>query len=316
LILISDSRFTTQIEEECPGLKFEIKSDSGGTLKSAAAVLKSLKVTSIAIEAQSVSKAAFDDWQTLFSGVELVSTGGLVESLRAIKDPVELALIRKSIEINERVFQIMRDRLSGQQTEREIGHQLENDMRRFGASGVSFPPIVGVGPRSALPHATLTDQQVSSSPFMLVDWGTRYEGYASDLTRIVITGKVPAKFRKIYDVVRDAQQGAIQAIGPGVDCQHVDRIAREFIAKAGFGNYFGHGLGHSFGLQVHESPSFSPTRRGTLESGMVVTIEPGIYLPGFGGVRIEDDILVTKDGFEVLSSLPTDFESAHVTLMD
>ncbi len=316
LVLISDSRFTTQIEEECPGLKCEIKSDSVSTIKSAAALITKLKLSSLAIEGHVVSKAAFDDWSNLMASCNLVCTSGQVEALRAIKDSLEIATIRKSIEINERAFMIIREQLRGDQTEREIGHNLEHQARKLGAEGSAFPPIVGVGARAALPHATLTKQTVESSPFVLIDWGTRYRGYASDLTRILITGKCPPKFEKIYEIVRQAQLAAIAMIKPGVDCQFIDRTARDLIAKAGFDKYFGHGLGHGFGLQVHECPSFSPTRPGgLLEAGMVVTVEPGIYLPGFGGVRIEDDVLVTSDGHEVLSTLPTDYESAYCRLL-
>ncbi len=310
LMLISDSRFTTQIEEECPGLAFEIKGDSGSTLAAAADVVRSMKVSALAIEAHVVTKHAYDDWSERMQPCELVSTNGIIEGLRAVKDSIELELIRKSIEINERVFQIIRSQLRRDQTEREVGHNLEREMRLLGAEGCAFPPIVGVGPRAALPHAGITECRIDASPFVLIDWGTRFCGYASDMTRMLVTGKPPAKFKKIFEVVRGAQLAAIELIGPGVDCQVVDRAARGFIEKAGFGEFFGHGLGHGFGMQVHESPSFSPSRKGTLKAGMVVTVEPGIYLPGFGGVRIEDDIFVTKDGHEVLSSLPSDFESA------
>ncbi|MEZ6093144.1 MAG: Xaa-Pro peptidase family protein [Pirellulaceae bacterium] len=314
LIIISDSRFTTQLAEECPGLKCEIRSDSGGTIAVVADVIRSLKVSNLGFESQAVTMAQYEHWKSLFSSVELVAQSGLVEGLRAVKDSTEIEKIRKAIEINERAFAIIRQQLRGNQTEREVAHNLENEMRAMGATGCAFPAIVAVGDRAALPHATPGHQRIEESSFVLVDWGTRNDGYVSDLTRMIIHGKPNAKFKKIYDVVLGAQLAAIRLIKPGVDCQVVDAAARSFIAKAGFGKYFGHGLGHGIGVQVHESPYFSPTRKGVLEEGMVVTVEPGIYLPEFGGVR-EDDVLVTRDGFEVLSQTPKSYEESIITLI-
>jgi Xaa-Pro aminopeptidase len=187
-------------------------------------------------------------------------------------------------------------------------------MRAFGATQAAFKPIIAGGPRSALPHAIPSDHLVNESPFLLVDWGALVDGYASDLTRVLITGKAPAKYRKIYEVVLEAQLRAISAIRPGATLKEVDREARGYIESAGYGKYFGHGLGHGFGLQVHEIPFISPIREGTLQPGMIVTVEPGIYLPDFGGVRIEDNVLVTPDGHEVLSQLPKAFDEVHVDL--
>jgi Xaa-Pro aminopeptidase len=199
-------------------------------------------------------------------------------------------------------------------SEREIAFDLENEMRKLGADRCAFSPIVGVGARAALPHARLTHRTVGESPFVLVDWGAFVDGYASDLTRTLVTGEPPAEFLKIYDVVLRAQQAAIDLIRPGADLQTVDSAARNLIEDEGYGDFFGHGLGHGFGLMVHEQPFMTPTRKGTFSEGMVVTVEPGIYLPNVAGVRIEDDILVTADGHESLSTLPRDIESQFVAL--
>jgi Xaa-Pro aminopeptidase len=166
-----------------------------------------------------------------------------------------------------------------------------------------------------LPHAMPGKQRISDSSFLLVDWGAEtIGGYKSDLTRILVTGKIPPKLEKIYRVVLNAQQEAIQKIRPGAKCADIDAAARNIIEQAGFGKFFGHGLGHSFGLNIHESPRFSPISTDELKPGMILTVEPGIYLPQFGGVRIEDDVLVTKDGHEVLTSIPKQFEEVVLTL--
>ena len=311
--VVSDSRYATQLTVECPQLKHIIKGDSGTTWQAAADHVNSLRLAGLAVETHVMTKATYDQVGELFKA-PLLAGVGVVEEMRAVKDEDELARIRRAIRINERAFQVIRVQLRGDQTERAVGYALENEMRVLGGEGCAFPPIVGVGPRSALPHGGVSDQKIAASPFVLIDWGTRHDGYVSDLTRIVTTGKVPTKYAKIYEVVRTAQLKAIEKIKAGADCQVVDNAARAHIDSAGFGKFFGHGLGHGIGMQVHESPSFSPTRKGTLAEGMVVTVEPGIYLPELGGVRIEDDVLVTKDGYEVLSSLPTDFESTRVEL--
>jgi Xaa-Pro aminopeptidase len=171
---------------------------------------------------------------------------------------------------------------------------------------------VAVGPRAALPHATPTDRQIGSSDFVLIDWGADGGLYKSDLTRVLVTGRISPKLERIYRVVLKAQHKAIAGIRPGVAAEDVDRLAREVISQAGFGRYFGHGLGHGLGLDVHEAPRLGAKSRVVLKPGMVVTVEPGIYLPGWGGVRIEDDVLVTRTGHDVLTSVPKELEEAIV----
>lgn len=184
-------------------------------------------------------------------------------------------------------------------------------MRQFGAARASFDPIVAVGERAALPHARPGSNRVSSSDFLLIDWGAAtHEGYKSDLTRVFVTGKILPKLEKIYRVVLKAQRRGISKIRPGVCCCDVDAAAREVIEQSGYGKNFGHGIGHGIGLDIHEEPRMSPVSKTVLKPGMVVTVEPGVYLPGWGGVRIEDDVLVTRDGHKVLTSVPKEFEDA------
>ena len=193
-------------------------------------------------------------------------------------------------------------------TELEVAAELEYQARRFGAKALSFAAIVAVGPRAALPHATPTAAKLKSSDFLLIDWGANSGLYMSDLTRILVTGKISPKLRKVYGVVLTAKLAAINAIHPGVTCEQVDRVARKIISKAGFGKAFGHGLGHGTGLEIHEAPRLAAGQKTKLRPGMIVTVEPGIYLPGWGGVRIEDDVLVTRTGHEVLSDVPKKLE--------
>ena len=193
-----------------------------------------------------------------------------------------------------------------------MADELENQTRLYGGKGCSFPPIIAVGARAALPHARPTDQKIGADDFVLVDWGADAGPYKSDLTRVLVTGKIPPKLERIYRVVLSAQEQAIAAIRPGRTCDEIDQVARGLIAKAGFGKNFGHGLGHGIGLDIHEAPRLAARQSLKLEAGMVVTVEPGIYLPGWGGVRIEDDILVTKGGCEVLTTVPKQWEDALV----
>jgi Xaa-Pro aminopeptidase len=229
--------------------------------------------------------------------------------------------VREAVGFAERAFAMFRAMLRPTDTEKELADAMDGYLRRAGATESAFPVIVGVGERSALPHATPTQIAVSSSDFLLVDWGARGALYRSDLTRVIpaplgggsnsrtARQKVESKLQKIYTIVLQAQERAIAAIGPGVAAKEVDLAARGFIESSGFGKQFNHGLGHGIGLDIHEAPDLRGTSDHLLQPGMIVTVEPGIYLEGFGGVRIEDDVLVTPDGREVLSSLPKTWDA-------
>ncbi len=311
-LILSDPRYTQQIAEECPGLDAAIR-PAGTVLASLVQkTINKAKTTRLGIESHSMSVGQFDQLTADLPKVTLVRTSGLAEKLREIKDRHEIAEIRQAIHLAERAFQVVRASLQGDQTERQIAFELENQIRRFGGAGNAFPPIVAVGPRAALPHAVPTDQRVAENSLLLIDWGATAKLYMSDLTRILVTGRISPKLERIYGVVLKAQEAAIAAIRPGARMNQVDAAARSVIAKAGYAKQFGHGLGHGFGLQIHEAPGLAAHQHGPLRAGMVVTVEPGIYLPRWGGVRIEDDILVTRDGHEVLSTLPKTFEQCVV----
>ncbi len=307
-VLVSDQRYTIQLEEECPGLDLKIRGPGDGMLKTVVGVLRSAKVRRLGVEAASMSVELYGQLDKHLAKIELAGTSGLVEQLRIIKDSDEIQRIRLAAEQARRAFEVIRASLTPDQTELEISAEIENQLRRFGAKGCSFPPIVAVGPRAALPHANPSGRRIGESDFVLIDWGSNEGLYVSDLTRVVVTGKISSKLRRVYGVVLKAQVAAIRAIKPGVTAAQVDRVARRIIAKAGFGKRFGHGLGHGIGLEVHEAPRLGAGQATVLKPGMVVTVEPGVYFPGWGGVRIEDDVLITRDGHEVLTSVPKEFE--------
>ncbi|HOP78408.1 MAG: Xaa-Pro peptidase family protein [Thermogutta sp.] len=310
-ILISDSRFTEQIRQECPGLEAHIRRTGVSMHQAAANLINRAKLTSVAVEA-SLPMATYKKLKAALKQTELVEAEDWIEQLRAVKDKTEIARIRKAVQYAERGFAAVRATLRPEHSEKEIADLLEYQMRTLGARCSSFPTIVAVGERAALPHAIPSDRKVSENVFILIDWGADEGWYKSDLTRVLITGRISPKFAKVYQTVLRAQQAAIAAVRPGVSAQEVDAAARQVIADAGFGRLFGHGLGHGVGLEIHELPRLGPNSSITLKPGMVITIEPGIYIPDWGGVRLEDDVLVTRDGCEVLTRVPKDLEEVVV----
>jgi Xaa-Pro aminopeptidase len=308
-LLLSDPRYEEQIQEECVGLDVSIRTPDTTLLEATAAEVLKAKCNLLFVESNYIPLYGYEILRSLLPKCELVGCTGEVESLREVKDREEISRIERAIRMAERAFQVMRPGLRADLTERQVAHQLENEIRALGGIGCSFPPIVGVGPRAALPHGTPTDVKIGSGPFVLIDWGAREGLYISDLTRVLVTSKIPPKFEKVYRLVLEANEAAIRTIRPGIAACEVDRAAREVIEKGGFGKQFGHALGHGIGLQVHESPRMGLEQKRPLVAGMVVTVEPGIYIPGWGGIRIEDDVLVTKEGCQVLSSLPKDLDS-------
>jgi Xaa-Pro aminopeptidase len=257
-----------------------------------------------------LSVAHFETLKEKAKTVDWVAVSGKVEALRAVKDRTEIDAIRQAVGQAERAFAMLRAGLSFDDSEKELADSLEAYLRKCGASAAAFTPIVAVGPRAALPHARPTvESKVSDSDFLLVDWGASAGPYKSDLTRVLVTGKVTPKLEKVYRTVLKAQEAGIAALKPGAKASEVDAAGRAVIEEAGFSRYFTHGLGHGLGLDIHENPFFRGSNEAILKAGMVVTIEPGIYLPDWGGIRIEDDVLITPDGPEVLSSVPKSLEA-------
>lgn len=313
-VLISDGRYTTQLEEECPGLRVHLRKVGQKMSEAAAQVLTTVKATGVGFEAATMTVAVRDAIAEKLPKVSLKPTADLVEALRQVKDKEEIAAIRTAIEQAERAFRLIQAAATGEHTEKRLADELEMALRRFGATESSFPPIIAAGPRAALPHARASGVPIGGHELVLIDWGARHGLYISDLTRVWVTARISPKLERVYRVVSEAQRAAIAAIRPGVTAKQVDTVARGVIHDAGFGAHFTHGLGHGIGLEVHEEPRLSATNEHELVPGMVLTIEPGIYLPGWGGIRLEDDVLVTKTGAETLSTLPKSLEAMTVQL--
>ncbi len=233
-----------------------------------------------------------------------VPMGQTVNELRQIKTPEELDYLRKAESIGDAAFTAMLNFIKEGQTELEVAARLEYEMKMNGAEGFSFDSIVASGINSSMPHAVPSEKKLENGDFLTMDFGCIYKGYCSDMTRTVVIGKADSRQKEIYDIVLRAHKVSMAAVKPGMKGCEVDKVARDLITEAGYGDCFGHGLGHSVGLYIHEEPRFSMTDQTVLKANMIETIEPGIYVPGFGGVRIEDMILITEDGYEDLAHSP------------
>jgi Xaa-Pro aminopeptidase len=238
--------------------------------------------------------------------VELVPAGGAVEKLRAVKDVGEIARIRAAAELADAVYAMLREQGLVGRTERDVALAIENEMRRLGAEGPSFDSIVASAERGALPHAEPADVPIARGTLVTLDIGARLDGYCSDCTRTWATGDLPDDLAEAYALVRRAQEESLAALRPGPSGREIDAVARDIITAAGHGEHFGHGLGHGVGMEIHEAPRLGTTAEAALVAGNVVTVEPGVYLPGRGGVRIEDLVVVTEHGRSVLSGTTKD----------
>ncbi|MBM4032126.1 MAG: aminopeptidase P family protein [Planctomycetes bacterium] len=306
--LITDGRYTEQAATEAKGC--EVVRHRVSLIKTSARLAKKSGATKLGFEPNVLTVAAHEDLTKEIKSVEAVAKKGLVEKLRQVKDKDEIARIRAAVKAADAAFLALRARLAAGLTEAEAANGLEFEMRRLGARKGSFDAIVAAGARSSLPHARATQAVIAPGSPVLVDWGVELDLYCSDCTRVLFLGPPSAKWRRVYEAVRKAQARALAAIRPGVPCKKVDGAARRHIRRAGYASAFKHSLGHGVGLRVHEGPTLSAKSEDTLREGMVVTVEPGIYLPGWGGVRIEDLVVVRRHGAELLSSLPKTLEAA------
>lgn len=305
-VLATDSRYGTQAARQSPDLEVLIERSCSPRL-----VARALAdgATRIGFENHVVTVDGFDTLSRRLgeaSGASLIRAGGIVEHLREVKDAGEVALLRLACEAADAALNslVVGGGLRPGRTEREVGRELESLMLDNGADGRSFETIVATGANSAVPHHRPTDAELSAGDFVKIDFGALVGGYHSDMTRTFVLGSVSPWQREIYTLVAEAQRAGRQALAVGAELRHVDAAARQMIAEAGYGDHFGHGLGHGVGLQIHEAPGIGSAAVGSLRNGSVVTVEPGVYLPGRGGVRIEDTVLVTERGGEVLTRFP------------
>ena len=299
-ILYTDGRYTVQAEEESR-VPFHIARGQE-VLDHARTVVTGLE---LAFEADAVTYAQFDELKETLQ-VTLRAVKDVIEPLRAIKTPDELERIRRAARITDDALAATLPKVMPGAQERDIALELEFAMRRLGAEKAGFEITVASGPRGAMPHGGASGRTIGEGELVTIDMGAVVDGYHADLTRTVAVGEPDRTLRAVYRVVLEAQRQAIEAMRPGASCFGVDKVARDHIASVGLGDYFVHGLGHGVGLAIHEGPNLSyRTPEGVpLETGAVVTVEPGVYLPGQGGVRIEDLVLVTESGVEVLSHAP------------
>jgi len=302
-LLLVDSRYITQAQEETRECRVSLV-DKG--LTGVAAQVSSLGLRRLGFEAQGISVARFEQLQKGMGKVELIPIKDELERLRGSKSGAEIGLIKKAIQVAEAAWEECLDLVKPGAREADLALELEYRMKKGGAERMAFDIIVASGPCSALPHAQPTPRPIEKGDMLLFDFGCRYRGYCSDESCTVIVGRATEEQRRIYGIVKDAHDRAIAQVKPGVRLAAIDAAAREHIDHAGHGEHFGHGTGHGVGLAVHEWPVVGKDSQDVAEEGMVFTIEPGIYIPGWGGVRIEDMVLVTADGCEVLTAISKD----------
>lgn len=308
--LLTDGRFAEEAGKKAPWATAVIRT---GSLKDALARLtRRHRMRKLGFQPEHLTVSDFGAFRKAVAPTKLRGLGRVASALRLKKDETEVAAIREAIRIAETAFRTVIGRMRLGMTERQIAAELLFEMTRLGARGASFPIIVAEGPNSSLPHAKPGERRIGVGSAVLIDWGAIAEGYCSDLTRVVFVRRIPPRFQRMYEKVLAAQLEGIRAIAPGVRMCDVDGKARKVLAKAGMGRRFTHGLGHGLGLDIHEAPRLARKVTDRLEPGMVVTVEPGVYFPGIGGVRIEDDVLVTETGAEVLTSLPKNLDAMVV----
>ncbi|ALS28422.1 Xaa-Pro dipeptidase [Paenibacillus sp. 32O-W] len=302
--LLTDFRYTVQAKEQASGFAVE---ETPSPLDTVRRLLTEKGIRSVAFEQAHVTYTEYVKWGQALGDIELTPADGIVESLRMVKDETELAVIRKAAKLADDTFAYILGLLKPGMTEKDIALEMEVYMRSHGATSSSFDTIVASGERSAMPHGVASDRVIRGDEFVKLDFGALLDGYCSDLTRTVVLGKPTQRHRDIYNIVLEAQLTALDGIRPGMTGKEADALARDVIARYGYGDCFGHSLGHGFGMEIHEAPGLSARSDTILIPGMTVTVEPGIYIPGFGGVRIEDDIVITDNGIKILTSSPKEF---------
>lgn len=303
--LVTDFRYVEQAQSQAPA--FEVHKPENSAEALIAALCDEQNVKRLGFEGDYLTFDAYQGYTQVHQGRELVSSAGLVERLRMIKDEAEIAIMQKAASIADEAWSHILGYIKPGVVERELAVELEYKMKKLGAEGLAFDIICASGVRSALPHGRASEKKIEAGDLVTFDFGALYKGYCSDMTRTVMVGEPSEKQREIYQTVLEAQLRGVAACKAGMTGKELDDVCRDYIKEKGYGEYFGHGTGHGVGRFIHEGPKLSfRGEHDVLEPGMVVTIEPGIYLPGWGGVRIEDMVLVTADGCRRLSQSPKD----------
>jgi len=303
LILVTDGRYTTEAEEEA--VDFQVYTIKQDFAESFAEILHSVGAVSVGFEEEFVTwglhRQLSEKLRSFSSPVRLVPLEGIVEEMREVKDPLEIQAMAASADLISQIVDEVISWLKPGMAEKRVAWQIEGLAREKGADGLAFPSIVASGPHGALPHAVPTERPLKAGEPIILDVGVRLHGYCSDMTRTVFLGEPDPEFRNIYRIVRQAQIAALKETRPGVQSTHPDSTARQVIGDQGFGDYFTHSLGHGVGLATHERPRLGPRKPVKLKAGMVVTVEPGVYLPGKGGVRLEEMVVIQDDGPRILT---------------
>ncbi|MBM7552324.1 M24 family metallopeptidase [Thalassobacillus pellis] len=300
-ILITDFRYTEQAGEQAKG--FEIVEHKKPIIEAISEQVSKLGIQKLGFEKDHLTYGVYQQYEKHISA-ELVPVAGLVEKLRLIKTDEEISILKDAIKIADSAFDHILGVIKPGVKEIEVANELEFFMRKQGASSSSFDIIVASGLRSAFPHGVASEKEIQSGELVTLDFGALYKGYCSDITRTVAVGEIGEEQKKIYDTVLEAQLRGMDGLKAGITGKEADDLTRDYIKEKGYGDYFGHSTGHGIGLDVHEGPGLTYRNEKVLEAGMVVTVEPGIYVPGVGGVRIEDDALITVTGNERLSKSP------------
>jgi Xaa-Pro aminopeptidase len=295
---ITDFRYVEQAKKQCEG--FEVIRYSASIVNEIADQVKNLGINKLGFEEEHITYASFKVYEKVIEA-ELVPVSGLIEKLRLIKTDSEIKILKEAADIADAAFKHILGFIRPGKTELEVANELEFFMRKAGAASSSFDTIVASGLRSALPHGVASNKVIEKGDLVTLDYGAYYKGYVSDITRTVAIGQPDAKLKEVYEIVYEAQARGMAGIKPGMTGKEADALTRDYIAEKGYGEYFGHSTGHGIGLEVHEGPALSLRSDLVLEPGMVVTCEPGIYIPGLGGVRIEDDTRITYDHNEALT---------------
>lgn len=304
-MLVTDFRYVEQAASQAHGI--QVVKHEGRPLETLAGLFAQIGARRIGFEATHLTVSQYRELEERITGGNLVATTGLVEKLRLCKDDGELARIERAAASADRAFAHVLDIIRPGISEQKVALELEMFMKREGAEKPAFDFIVASGPRSSLPHGVAGERLLEEGDLVTLDFGCVLDGYCSDLTRTVVLGAPSPRQQEIYDLVLKAQQAGLAAVSPGEKASAVDEACRQVIRAAGYGDHFGHGTGHGVGLSVHEGPTVSARSDTVLEPGMVITVEPGVYLPGWGGVRLEDMVAITADGARILTRAPKVF---------